>query len=1236
MTTQQICDDVLAEKYLKNSESNELQLFERVARGIASVEKTPEAIDFWRQKFYENMTLGAFGAGRIMSASGTDIAATLINCFVQPVGDCIDGFDDNGLPGIYKALTMAAETMRRGGGVGYNFSAIRPKGAMVKSTHSIASGPCSYMNIFDKSCETVESAGSRRGAQMGILNDSHPDILEFIEAKRTKGRWNNFNVSVAVSDAFLYAVEADSDWELIHCAIPNKAAFPESYVRQDGAWVYRVVKARELMGVIMKSAYDFAEPGVVFVDKVNCKNNLRYVEKIEATNPCVTKETWVMTSTGAAQVKDLIGKTFLALVDGCPHTTESEGFFKTGHKPVLTLKTDEGFELHLTHDHLVRQAVGMSRNSVNFQWKPAGELKQGDKVVLNNHRKFCEWIGDGTKDEGYLLGLLIGDGTMRAKSAVICVWGMQEQSDDSVDRSYCYEGAKSVIAAAEAAAFKLNHRSDFAGFQKSIVGRGESRMVSAAVFKLALKYGLSQKFKTITSKMEAGSSEFSAGLLRGLFDADGSVQGTQEKGVSVRLSQSDLTVLSAVQRMLLRFGVVSKIYTGRRPAQNRELPDGRGGKALYATKENHELVISCDNLVYFFDRVGFADTVKSDRLKRAIGDFKREMNRERFVATVKSVSESGTEDVFDVTVSGCHAFDANGLYVHNCGEQPLPAYGCCDLGPIDLTRFVSRPTFDVKTAEFAILDFAKAVKIQVRFLDNVLDATMWPLVEQRNEAAAKRRIGVGFTGLGNALTMLGVNYNSDTGRSTAALITEAMAVSAYEASVDLAIERGAFPLFDAEEYLKEGTFASTLPSKLKDRIREHGIRNSHLLSIAPTGTVSLAFADNASNGIEPAFSLAYMRKKRMADGTSKSYPVLDHAFRVFLDTLEASKAKALQEAVCAYKTSFEFDGEVLKVKDVLPRSFVTALEISASDHVAMLTAVQPLIDSAISKTVNIPEDYPFDDFKDLYMQAWKAGLKGLAVYRPNSTLGSVLSVGTPVKEELKPQVVPDFVAEIPDVDPMTVVIESRNDDCLESMTKRIRFFAEGGDRSYYVTVSMDKVEGRVDGKVMSIDRPVEVFVTGGQGQIPQEWVASFARQMSLLARCGLLAKALKDSRQVRSDRGRIRFGDYEKADGSKAPRFHDSEVAVIAYAIQQMLLKRGMFDMEGNQIPSRVLAKRSTMLVLPVLEFPQPAPLQDKAEAQPAFDMKQGKNCHECGADAVIKKDGCEFCTNCGAVGSCG
>ncbi|RQW84462.1 MAG: ribonucleoside-diphosphate reductase, adenosylcobalamin-dependent, partial [Methylococcus sp.] len=238
MPTQPISEDVLREKYAKPGETTVADIHARVARALASVEPDP---DTWEPRFREALERGFIPAGRIMSAAGTDIQATLINCFVQPVGDSISEPDTDGKPGIYIALRESAETMRRGGGVGYDFSRIRPKGARVKGTASNASGPISYMRVFDRSCETVESAGSRRGAQMGVLRCDHPDIEDFIHAKDRAGELTNFNISVVVTDAFLRAVEANADWDLVHRAEPGEAQRAMASRRDDGLWVYRTL-----------------------------------------------------------------------------------------------------------------------------------------------------------------------------------------------------------------------------------------------------------------------------------------------------------------------------------------------------------------------------------------------------------------------------------------------------------------------------------------------------------------------------------------------------------------------------------------------------------------------------------------------------------------------------------------------------------------------------------------------------------------------------------------------------------------------------------------------------------------------------------------------------------------------------------------------------------------------------------------------------------------------------------
>jgi ribonucleoside-diphosphate reductase alpha chain len=553
----------------------------RIARAVAAVENRDR--EDWQTRFYAALERFRFlPGGRIQAGAGTAHKVTLFNCFVMGViGDSMDG--------IFDALKEGALTMQQGGGVGYDFSTLRPRGTRAYSVGSVASGPVSFMRIWDSMCATILSTGARRGAMMGTLRCDHPDIEEFIAAKRDKTQLRHFNISVLISDAFMAAVRDDRDWPLLFPVDGHEAAgevVMERWPGRDGlvpCEVHRRVGARALWEQIMRATYDYAEPGVLFLDRINQFNNLYYREYISATNPC--------------------------------------------------------------------------------------------------------------------------------------------------------------------------------------------------------------------------------------------------------------------------------------------------------------------------------------------------------------------------------------------GEVPLPPYGACNLGSVNLTRFVRDPF--TRHARLDMQEIDETVHAAVRFLDNVIDVSQFPLPAQAEQARGSRRVGLGITGLADALMMLGIRYGSDESMELARTVMRALCHGAYRASIAIAGEKGTFPFFDKDKYL-DGLFSRSLPADIRDGIARYGIRNSHLTAIAPTGTISL-LADNVSSGLEPVFDSDFTRRVLEFDGTYSEYRVVDYAVALW-------RAKG-------------------GVDTPLPPAFSDARHLAPVVHLDMQAAIQPYVDQAISKTVNVPVDYDFAAFRDLYRLAFDKGLKGCTTFRPNPVTGEILSGG---------------------------------------------------------------------------------------------------------------------------------------------------------------------------------------------------------------------------------------------------
>jgi len=701
-------------------------------------------------------------AGRILAGAGTGRAVTLFNCFVM--GAIPDSMD-----GIFSALREAALTLQQGGGIGYDFSTLRPKGALVKGVGADASGPVSFMEVWDSMCRTIMSAGARRGAMMATLAIDHPDIEDFIDAKRSSGRLSNFNLSVLVSDAFMAAVKADSDWTL-----------------KFGGKAYRTVKARTLWDRIMRSTYDYAEPGVIFIDRINGQNNLSYCETISATNPC--------------------------------------------------------------------------------------------------------------------------------------------------------------------------------------------------------------------------------------------------------------------------------------------------------------------------------------------------------------------------------------------GEQPLPPYGACLLGSINLAKLVRNPFEDDARLDMAELE--RLTGIAVRMLDDAIDVSRFPLDAQRQEAIAKRRLGLGVTGLADTLIFCKARYGS---QESIALIQSwlgALSQAAYRASAALAREKGAFPLFDSDAYLARPHIAA-LPADIRGAIAQHGIRNALLTSIAPTGTISL-FADNVSSGIEPVFALSYSRKVLQPDGSKTEEVVEDYALRKF-------------------KVRFGANAP-------LPDYFVTAQTLSPADHLAVQAAAQPFIDSAISKTINVPAAISFAEFEDIYRNAYDQGCKGCTTYRPNDVTGSVLSASPEFEEpkDAMPAEAAIAATDEPELPlPLPLPREQRGDvvymtrpldrpEALLGRTYKIKWLES--DHAFYITINDIEKDGR--------RRPFEVFINS-KNMEAYAWALALTRMISaVFRRGGDVSFVVDELKAIFDPRGGQWMGG----------RYVPSLLAAIGEVIERHMIEIGFM---GQRAPA-------------------PLPTTMPREGAPAHF------CPRCGEASFVHVEGCDSCLSCG------
>ncbi|MBS3781088.1 MAG: ribonucleoside reductase class II [Candidatus Thermoplasmatota archaeon] len=1033
---------ILKERYLKRDEEGDVvetpeEMFERVASAVAKVNEEYDddrTIEEEEKEFFDALSSLDFipNSPTLMNA-GLELGQ-LSACFVLSPRDDMES--------IFQQVKNAAKIFQSGGGVGYTFSRLRPRGDTVKSTGGVASGPVSFMKVYDEMCNTIKQGGKRRGAQMGVLSVQHPDIEEFIEAKDEEGELENFNISVALTEEFMEAVEKGEDYDLIN-------------PRNDE--VEGQLDAERIYDKIVNQAWKNGEPGILFLDRINEDNPFNIDEYpghyIDATNPCVTGDTLISTKEGVFSAEELYenGKELDIVVDGRlskEKIKEASEVFKTGEKDVFNLKTKEGYEIGLTEDHRVMTSEG---------WKEVKELEVDDKVhIIDRETKFDN---GGSLKEGFVLGWIVGDGQIKDSEERVTLHFYDK--DTEISNKYA-EYVNSIIR-------EPRGNGDYeVGVQE--IERGENsvkeqRVRSARLYEVTEKYGLNDNKLQVPDELFKNGKKTAKGFLQGLFTADGSVQGNIEKGVSVRLSSSELDLLKEVQQLLLGFGIKSKIYEERRKEGERELPDSNNGTKNYHVKAQHDLVISKDNLQLYKDKIGFVRDDKNEKLGELLEEYDRGPYSEKHLATVDSIEHDGHEAVYDLTEPDTNSFVANGFVVHNCGEQPLEDFEACNLGHINLSHAVEAGEIDWEHLE-------KMVDLSVRFLDNVIDASDFPDVtgyEGEEDAIRKkvnenRKIGLGVMGWHNMLMQLEIPYDSEEAIDKAHEVMEFIQQKSKEVSRRIAEKRGEFPNWDESEY-------------------EEPIRNATTTTIAPTGTTSMIA--NASGGIEPVFAVSYI--KNVLDGETMVMP--DPVFEDFAKEREFYSDE-LMEKIAKQGSVNDID----EVPEEIKPLFKTALEISPEWHIRMQAAFQEYVDNAISKTVNFPNEASKEDIKEVYDLAYDLKCKGVTVYRSGSRQEQVMEVEGEKEEKT--------LERRPRERPTTV----------EGTTQKI----QTGYGGLYVTINEDEYG------------LFEVFSQIGRaGGFTQSFTESLARLISLCLRSGIPPEEIIDQLEgIRSPE--IAFEEGEK------------------------------------------------------------------------------------------------------------
>jgi ribonucleoside-diphosphate reductase alpha chain len=1066
------------------------------------------------------------------------------NCYVIPS-------PHDSREGIMTTLGQMTEIMSRGGGVGINLSTLRPRHAYVKGVNGRSSGSVSWGALYSFVTGLIEQGGSRRGALMLILNDWHPDVFDFINSKREAGNITNANISVGISDKLMDAIKNDEDWDLVF-PDTHDPDYDELWDGDLETWMaagrsvvhHKTVKARDLWDTIIESAWASAEPGVWFRERSNKMANSWYFNPLISTNPCVTGDTRIYTDKGLVRAVDLFNDEteIEAVIDGrfglVQTTTPATRVFMTGTKPVYRLQTREGYYLRATADHRMMTPRG---------WVELQDLQPGDKVhVLNRKGGFGP---EGNLELGRILGWLVGDGSIKADRAVLSFFG-EEKRELAAE----FAGYVDTLVAP----MTTHTTRTYTVGVVDVPERDEARVQSEGLRRIADEYGLVEDKFQVSEVVFRGTEDMQRGFLQALFTADGSVQQTTSNATVVRLASSHLKLLEQVQQVLANFGIVCRIFKNRRKAQYRMMPDGKGGQKKYWTRAQHEIHIGKSNILRYRDEIGFLMDYKNQSLADGIADYQVGPRAEIFTAVVDTIEEDGFEDVYDITEPKTHSMVVAGLVTHQCGEQPLGSFSVCNLGAVNLSRFYDHENDDVDWDALG-----QTVQYATRFLDNVIDTTPYFFEENAQVQGDERRVGLGTMGIAELMLRLKIRYGSDESVAFIDKIYQFIAETAYQTSVEIAKEKGPFPRFDAEKFLESG-YMQGMSEEVRDMVREHGIRNVTLLTQAPTGTTGTMV--NTSTGIEPFFSWVYYRKSRLG--------------------LHEENVPIVQEW---------YDDNPEETK--LPDYFATAMDLAPSEHVRVQAAFQRWIDSAISKTCNVPNEYTVEQTKELYEYMYDLGCKGGTIYRDGSRSEQVLML----KDE------DEKAEETPRAEKVATTTPHRvypRPEKLQGVT--VNCATPFG--TAYVTMNSDE-QGY----------PFEVFITapGKAGSDLQADAEGLGRMISLSLRT--------TDPHNRREMIKLIIEQLRDIGGARSVGFGPGRVISLPDSVARALEEHYFPEVNAEQ------------LGLPMVDMPQPKRKTSLEEVEPAGvessenNMMSGADmCPSCGTISLIRAEGCRKCLTCG------